>query len=310
MSDANPSEKRSDQSGTSVVAQWPTFALLGLCYLMWALGTTIIPMFSGVLAIVIVALAVTLHSSLQHEIIHGHPFSSPRVNAALVFPAVAILIPYLRFRDTHLAHHMDARLTDPYDDPETNYLDPKIWFALPRTVRAVLTFNNTLAGRLLIGPMVSQVMFMRADWQAIRSGDRSVLFGWLWHIPAVLLVVAWLMWVGNMSMWSYAAAAYCGISILKIRTFLEHQAHENANERTVIIEDRGLLAYLFLNNNFHVVHHMHPAAAWNTLPRLYDANRDRYLRRNNDYRYRSYLDVFRRYFLKAKDPVPHPLWPR
>ena len=32
-------------------------------------------------------------------------------------------------------------------------------------------------------------------------------------------------------------------------------------------------------------------------------------RRNEGYRYASYGEVFRRYFLKAKDPVPHPVWP-
>ena len=40
------------------------------------------------------------------------------------------------------------------------------------------------------------------------------------------------------------------------------------------------------------------------------ANPARYLSRNEGYRYRSYGEVFRRYFLKAKDPVAHPLWQR
>jgi fatty acid desaturase len=99
-----------------------------------------------------------------------------------------------------------------------------------------------------------------------------------------------------------------GLSILKIRTFLEHQAHERARGRTVIIEDRGILAFLFLNNNLHVVHHMHPRMPWYRLPGLYQENRARYLGRNGGYRYGSYGEIFRRYFLKAKDPVPHPLW--
>ena len=40
------------------------------------------------------------------------------------------------------------------------------------------------------------------------------------------------------------------------------------------------------------------------------ANRDDYLRRNDGYRYANYAEIFRRYFFKAKDPVPHPLWPK
>ena len=76
----------------------------------------------------------------------------------------------------------------------------------------------------------------------------------------------------------------------------------------MIIEDRGPLALLFLNNNLHVVHHMHPEVPWYRLPALYAARRAHYLRRNGGYRYRSYTEGIRAHFLRAKDPVPHPLW--
>jgi fatty acid desaturase len=75
----------------------------------------------------------------------------------------------------------------------------------------------------------------------------------------------------------------------------------------VIVEDRGLLALLFLNNNFHAVHHMHPTVAWYKLPGLYAAQIAHYQRRNEGYVYRSYAQIFRSYFLRVKDPVPHPL---
>jgi len=112
-----------------------------------------------------------------------------------------------------------------------------------------------------------------------------------------------------MPIWAYLVASYLGISILKNRTFLEHQAHEKARGRTVIIEDRGPLALLFLNNNYHVVHHMHPKLAWYKLPRMFAQDRGKYLERNDGYYYRSYAEIFGRHFLRAKDPVPHPLWP-
>jgi fatty acid desaturase len=66
---------------------------------------------------------------------------------------------------------------------------------------------------------------------------------------------------------------------------------------------------LFLNNNFHVVHHMHPGVAWYKLPALYFGNRAHYLRRNDGYQYRSYAEIFRQFLFRAKDPVPHPIWP-
>jgi fatty acid desaturase len=110
-----------------------------------------------------------------------------------------------------------------------------------------------------------------------------------------------------MPVWAYLLAAYLGVSLLKIRTFLEHQAHERARGRTVIIEDRGPLALLFLNNNLHVVHHAHPRVPWYRLPALYRANRARFLGMNEGYRFGSYGEIFTRYLLRAKDPVPHPL---
>ena len=290
--------------------EWPTLGLLVLCYGGWALGTTWAAAWFLPLGMALVTLSAALHSSLCHEALHGHPFRSRLANEALVFPALTLVIPYLRFRDTHLAHHQDAILTDPYDDPESNYLDPAVWERLPRVTQAVLNLNNRLAGRLLIGPLVGQVAFMAADWRAIRAGDRAVLAGWLWHIPALALVVVWMVWVGQMPLWAFLLSTYAALSILKIRTFLEHQAHLRARGRTVIIEDRGILAFLFLNNNLHVVHHMHPKVPWYRLPALYFANRERYLSRNDGYMFRSYTEVFRRYFWRAKDPVPHPLWRR
>ncbi len=289
-------------------AEWPTLALVAACYALWALGTTWASAFWLPLGIVLTALAIGLHSSLQHEIIHGHPFRNQTLNAALVFPAIGLLIPYLRFSDTHLAHHRDEALTDPYDDPESNYLDPAVWRGLPRILQVLLIFNNTLLGRLLIGVAVSQLAFMAGDARAAWAGDARVIKGWLLHIPAVALVVWWLAALAAMPVWAYLLAAYAGLALIKIRTFLEHQAHARAEGRTVIIEDRGPLAWLFLHNTLHVVHHTHPGVAWYDLPARYAAERETFLRSNDGYVYRSYAQIFRRHLLRTKDPVPHPFW--
>ena len=288
--------------------EWPTLAVLALAYGAFALATVWLAQWSVALAIVLAGLAAALQSSLSHEMLHGHPTPYVWVNGALVFPALSLCIPYMRFRDTHLAHHDDDRLTDPYDDPETNFMDPLVWAGLSVSTRRLMRANNTLLGRMLLGPMIAQVLFMRADGRAILHGDMRVLAGWLLHVPAVLAVVWWAHHVGEMAWWGYVLAAYLALSILKIRTFLEHCAHDVAQGRTVVIEDRGPLSFLFLNNNFHIVHHSHPGVQWWQMPRLYFADRDGYLALNDGYVYRSYGDVFRRYFLRAKDPVPHPLW--
>ncbi|WP_373356504.1 fatty acid desaturase [Pseudoroseicyclus sp. CXY001] len=289
--------------------EWPTLGLLALTYAAWAAALFWLAEISLWLAVPLAGWAIAQHASLQHEAIHGHPFKARWANELLVWPALALVIPYARFRDTHLAHHHDSLLTDPFDDPETNYLDGAVWETLPGLTRAIYLFNNTLIGRLFIGPVIGTATFIAADLKAIRAGDRAVARAWAQHLPAMAaaLIVAAL---APMPLWAYLAAAYLGLSLLKIRTFLEHQAHEKVRARTVIIEDKGPLALLFLNNNLHVVHHMHPRVPWYRLPGLYRANPARYLGRNEHYRYGSYAEVFRRYLFARKDPVPHPLWRR
>lgn len=287
--------------------EWPTIWLVVMCYATYAIGTVALPGISLLLAITVTAVAITLHASLTHEIVHGHPFGNSFLNAALVAPALNPMVPFGRFRDTHLDHHKDANLTDPYDDPESNYLDPAVWMQLPPILQTVLRFNNTLFGRMLVGPVIGQVSFMLGDLRLWREGDRRVLRSWLLHVPALLTVAIWLIWVAEMPVWAYGLSVYIAVSILRIRTFLEHQAHERASGRTVIIEDRGILAFLFLNNNLHVVHHKHPGVAWYQLPQLYRQNKAHYQARNGHYVFSSYAEVFRRFFLRAKDPVPHPL---
>jgi fatty acid desaturase len=294
---------------TRLAAQeWPSIGVLVVTYAVFALGTTIVYQWSALLAILTVGLAVAQFSSLQHEVLHGHPFRNPLLNEALVFPALALTVPYRRFRDTHLAHHHDPILTDPYDDPESNYLDPKVWAGLSRWQQVILRVNNTLLGRITIGPIVGNILWLRSEWLALRHGSPGVARAWVLHGCGFIPLVGWL-WVVAMPWWAYLLAAWIGHGVLKIRTFLEHRAHEAARARTVVIEDRGPLALLFLNNNLHVVHHMHPQVAWYDLPAMYAQNRDHYLRRNDGYVYRSYAEIFVRYLLRAKDPVPHPLMP-
>lgn len=282
---------------------WPTLALILLCYTAWALLLFAGPLW---LKIPFLGVIIALQSSLQHEVLHGHPFRNQRFNEALVWLSLNIVIPYTRFRDTHLAHHNDAKLTDPYDDPESNYLDPAVWAKLPRAGQLILRFNNTLIGRLAIGPIVGTYGFFACE---LRRNSREITLQWLGHLPAVIIVLA-LVWASATPLWAYAISAYIGLAILKLRTFLEHSAHDRCSHRTAIVESSGLFGFLFLNNNLHVVHHKHPNVPWYKLPALYRANRTAFLERNGGYFYPSYAAIFRAYALRPKDPVAHPLFPK
>jgi fatty acid desaturase len=296
------------QTATPRPIEWPTLAMLVLTYAVWMAGTSVWQV-SGGLALVLTILAIVQFASLQHEVLHGHPFAMQRLNEALVFPSLLLVVPYGRFRDTHLQHHHDPSLTDPYDDPESNYMDPAVWAKTPRPIQLLLRANNTLLGRIFLGPAVSTYYFVKADLAAALAGDRDIALAWALNAVGVALVAIWLWLVGDMPVLAYIAAAYMAYGVLKIRTFLEHRAHASHCARTVVVEDRGPLALLFLNNNLHVVHHMSPNTPWYQLPALYAAKRAHYLNRNDGYVYRNYAQIFRSHLLRAKDPVPHPVWP-
>jgi fatty acid desaturase len=291
----------------NVRGEWRTLGLLGTCYATWLVVTACADVLGPWLALPLIALTITLHSSLQHEILHGHPFRDEALNAALVFPALGLLIPYGRFKALHLAHHRDANLTDPRDDPESAYLDPAAWRRLGRPLRAALRFNNTLLGRMILGPAIATAKMYRSDFRLLVAGDRSVARAWLVHAVGALPVVLWLSTVGEVPAGSYALCAYLGLSVLNVRTFLEHRADPSVRGRCAVVEDRGVLALLFLNNNLHAVHHARPDIPWYGLPRHFRDNRDHYLALNGSYRFASYAEVFRRYALRQKEPVAHPL---
>jgi fatty acid desaturase len=293
---------------TRPLIEWPTFAVLVATYLAFAAGTLLWPV-SALLSLVITTLAIAQFSSLQHEVLHGHPFRSRWLGELAVSPALTIYVPYLRFKDTHLQHHYDPNLTDPYDDPEANFMEPAKWHALPKAAQILLRANNTLLGRMLLGPALSIWFFCGGDLRAIIGGDRRIALGWALHGLGMVPVLLWLWAATEMPIWAWFLAAYFGFCLLKIRTFAEHRAHEAFRARSVIVEDRGPLALLFLNNNLHAVHHMHPELPWYRLPKTYEARKEHYQRRNGDYVFANYATLFREYFLRAKDPVPHPIWP-
>ena len=274
--------------------EWPTVCLIVAVTAAWAALTASAAAIGLWLAVPAVAILVAFHSSLQHEVLHGHPTRWQWLNDALVFPALGLVVPYQRFRDSHLAHHYDPLLTDPYDDPETNYLDPVAW-ARPVAAGAGGPRGEQHPARAdgdRAAPRHLGAVARRPPRGA--GGDRSVARAWALHgaRPRAGRRLAGAR-RDDAGSGPIALGCWGGLAILKIRTFLEHQAHERAAARSVVIEDRGPLALLFLNNNFHAVHHAHPRLPWYRLPGEYARRRDEFLRRNGGYRYRSYGEVFR-----------------
>lgn len=290
------------------LCEWPTLALIATASAAWMLLIGFYDDLGGWIVCPLAAILVTLQSSLQHEVLHGHPTRNPAFNEALVYCGFGLFIPYRRFKSLHLRHHNNDRLTDPYDDPESYYLAWRDWEDLPYFVKLMLTFNNTLFGRLLIGPAVSLTGFISSELRMAFAGDTAVVRAWAHHLAGVAGVLLFVTLVGGMPVWLYVLGiAYPGMSLLMLRTFAEHRAHENAEARSIIVEFCPVFSLLFLNNNLHVVHHAYPRAPWYHLPALYRSARAEWQRRNEGYVFSSYYDLLKRYLFKAKEPVPHPL---
>jgi len=281
--------------------EWPTMGLLAGCYLIWGGGIWLIGQTDLYWLLPLLALPVALHSSLQHEAIHGHPTQWAWLNTLLVLPAVGLFLPFHRFRDLHLKHHHESALTDPTNDPESPFVDREVWQGFSAVQRWVFTANHTLAGRLILGPMVSMVRLIVSD---CRQPQRLIILHWLGHLLALVPIVWWLSQCG-VNVWSYALlSAWPGMSVLMLRTYLEHEWHDDPRRRSAVVERGGIFALLFLNNNLHAVHHRWPGVTWYRLPALWRAMRVK--EGVTIPRHSSYAAIARRHLFRARGPVVHP----
>ncbi len=285
--------------------EWPTWVALVACYSLWGLALACQDALGWWFAVP-GGVLVAFHSSLQHEVLHGHPTRSSLANEALVSLPLGLAFPYRRFRDLHIRHHNDDRLTDPYDDPESFYLAQGDWPAASGPMRWLRRVNCTFAGRMLVGPALAIWGFWRSEARLMLAGDRKVQGAWLRHAIGLVPVIG-LVSASGMDLWAYALmAAYPGVSLIMVRSFIEHRAAENAPQRTAIVDAGWFWRLLFLNNNFHWVHHRYPAVAWYLIPERWHAERDTVLERNGRYYLPGYAAVAWRWLLRSREPLIHP----
>lgn len=289
--------------------EWQTVLLIAASYLIWFGLLKFADSLNPALWVLLSAINITLFLSITHEVVHGHPTRNRLINYLMIGMPIGWSFAYERFRDTHIQHHETDELTDPFDDPETWYLAQGDWLSKNRVMRMVLHFNNTLFGRMLIGPIIGLGRFYAHELWLILFDNRQrtyLLMVWLKHLVLCALMAGIILSFSDIPVWQWIISIYLGHSILLVRTFLEHQAADDHSERTVIIEQACPIAFLFLFNNYHFVHHDRPHIPWYQLPKEFKRDRESYLSRNGTYRYRSYAEVFRKFFFRAKEPVPHP----
>ncbi len=294
--------------------EWPTLSLTAGVFGGWA-GLTYwheaVP-----LALLLPAAAwiMAWHSSLQHEIVHGHPTASRAVNRALGFAPLSLWLPFARYRMLHLAHHRDERLTDPLDDPESYYWTTHDWTTLSPVARILVRAQSTLMGRMAIGPAWCIWRFLRSEMVTVRVGDTVTGRIWWRHALGCVAVLAWLWGVCGIAPWTYVLVfVYPGTALLLVRSFAEHRAEDEVSHRTAIVERAPVFGLLFLYNNLHAAHHARPTLPWYKLPAWYAQHRDALILQNGGLVYRGYAEIVWRFLFTPHDMPQHPAgrapWP-
>jgi fatty acid desaturase len=238
------------------------FAIYGGWVAVAVAHRTLVPCVALPIAIYVTA----WHSSLQHETIHALRRVPRWLRTGLALPPLGIWFPYELYRREHVRHHATRDLTGP-DDPERFYVEPDEWSAMPGILRQIYRVNQTLAGRLIVGPALLLCRTYAGELGRVRAGDRRNVWLWIRHGTAVAVILWGLDVLAGIDPLTYVAlVAYPAAALGLVRSFAEHRAAGDPADRTVTVVSRGALSLLFLNNNFHAAHHAMPDLPWYQLP--------------------------------------------
>jgi fatty acid desaturase len=252
------------------------------------------------------AYVLAWHFSLQHEAIHGW-LSAPRwLRAAVVWPPIGGWLPFELYRRSHSQHHRDAHLTMPVVDTESAYHHEQDWRGYSRGWRSILLFNQTLMGRMLIGPLLRWRKLIMIEAGLLRQRDFRNVGIWLRFFVGLAAVLGFVAWAGYPIWKYYLFIVYPGLSLGLLRSFIEHRWGESPDHRIAIVESNGIFGLLFLWNNIHVVHHIYPSMPWYDIKPYYGRHRGQLLALNDAYVFPGYLDIARRWLLR---PVFVPVYP-
>jgi fatty acid desaturase len=249
---------------------------------------------------------VAWHFSLQHEAIHSFRSAPKWLRWAVVMPPLGLWLPFPLYQAAHSKHHQNTHLTAPGVDTESFYVRREDWPKLSRLRRSAATLNLTLAGRVLLGPL------LRLEKLVIREltrGDFANLPHWIVHILLVAALFWYISGVAGMAWWKYVLfIAWPAFGLGWIRSFAEHRYGHRPGERTAITESNLFWSVLFLYNNLHAVHHVFPQMPWWRIPAYWRAHRQQILAHNGNLYFKGYGEVARKWLLRPIFEAPHPRW--
>ena len=253
-----------DSSTTGVLheaGEWKTLGVIVAVYGLTVLTVVRYDVLTVWLAVPLLAVLGAWHLSMQHEVLHGHPFKNQFLNDAIGSIPVTLWIPYLAFKKDHHEHHK-SDLTNPELDNESYYVTQEQWDDAGPIRRAAWTANRTILFRMFVWTIVSTISYVTLVLKrAIRNeqGDRLAV---ALHIVGVASVV-YLVSLSSMPLWQFALGTVYGGRILNaIRPFPEHKYQSGVETKTAMIMAGPVMSLLMLNNNLHIAHHDDPKIPW------------------------------------------------
>jgi fatty acid desaturase len=249
---------------------------------------------------------VAWHFSLQHEAIHSFRSAPKWLRWAVVMPPLGLWLPFPLYHAAHSKHHQNTHLTMPGVDTESFYVGQADWPQLSSFRRALLRANLTLAGRVLLGPILRLEKLVAREFT---RGDFAHVPHWIVHSVLVAALFWYISGVAGMKWWQYVLfIAWPAFGLGWVRSFAEHRYGQRPGERTAITESNLFWSVLFLNNNLHAVHHVFPKMPWWQIPGYWRAHREQILAHNGQLYFKGYWEIAQQWLLKPIFPAPHPRW--
>lgn len=290
--------------------QWegPTWLVAAAIYASWFLMVWFHASIPWWLMIPLGGYILAWHFSLQHEAIHGWLGIPAWLRFAIVWPPIGAWFPFELYKRSHTTHHRNTYLTYPGEDTETYYQKSADWERFSPFWRAVLMAHQTLAGRLLLGPLLRVRKQVIVEYRKLAAGNYADVPIWIRHFIAVGIMFWFITQVAGMRWYEYVVlVAYPGLSLSLLRAFIEHKAGERPGHRVAIVESNAFWSVLFLYNNMHSVHHVFPTMPWYRIPGYYRVHKQEVLRHNDGFWFRGYTQIAARWMFT---PVFHPAHPK
>lgn len=249
---------------------WPS-ALLGLAILgsfatvCWAGATGQIPLWLGLIlnSLILYACQTPLHEAC-HGNIAGRDSRFMWLNHIIGFLCGAILLhEYRAFRATHLMHHRDT------NNPE---LDPDHWVKVKSPLMVVWRC-------LTIFAFYNHFFFKHIVFNRDVPGNRKLAM----HVIAVYWGLYTIMfWLLVFGFWQELLALWVGPHILGSAiiifffAYLTHEPHDETDRYrdTNVFQVKGplerIVNWLYLYQNYHLIHHLFPRVPFYLYPQAFD----------------------------------------